>query len=587
MTQSSSAAPNLRWRLGLIAAGVVVVITSIPQIGLMVKRGGEWQGSYALIDFDELSYAAYLNSLIDGRLRRNNPYLGRESDRRNLGESYFSIQSLPAYAVALPARALGLSTSTTLIVIARVMAFASALAVFWLLFQITKNEKVSAVGTLIVLLCGRFASENPLMAVQYYSSFAFLRLYLPAVPFPLFFLFCGFVWRAFVDQSKRWAVAAGAVLAVLIFSYFYLWTAAAAWLFCFGLLWLVARAADRRAVVKGLLIVAAVSIAALVPYVYLLSQRAHTIDEDQALTFSRAPDLFRVTEIISLLVVLILIVHIRRRHADWGSPQTLFVIACANTPFVVFNQQVITGISLQAFHYEQFIINYVVLVSVIGTYQLVWSHFKIRPIMWAAFAIGVGLVTALKDVHDNSALNVRRDQARPIFKQLEASDRYGWVLFDNSLLAASALTDSSMPQLWSPNMHIYGGIDTAEKLDRYYQYLYLLGVEPQTFAYDLQNNPQTRKEVFGLQRVNGGLTQEFVSISDAEVRGQVESYTSYVNNFSEQQANRWPLVYVITIADHDFTNLDRWYQKTAIKHVGECVVYELRTPPVTAPTSAK
>lgn len=578
MTQSSSAAPDvkLRWRLGIIAAAVVVVITSIPQAGLIAKRGGEWQGSYALIDFDELSYAAYLNALIHGRPRRNNPYLGTESDHRTTGESYFSIQSLPAYAVALPARALGLSTSTTLIVLARLMAFASALAVFWLLFQITKNEKVSAVGTLLVLLCGRFTSESPLMAVQYYSSFAFLRLYLPAVPFPLFFLFCGFVWRAFVDKSKTWALAAGVVVAILIYSYFYLWTAAAAWLFCFGLLWLLARAADRRAIAKDILIVAAVSLAALLPYFYLLSQRAHTIDEDQALTFSRTPDLFRVTEIISFLVVLILLVHIRRRRVDWRSPQALFVMACAVTPFVVFNQQVITGISLQAFHYEQFIINYVVLVGIVGTYHLVWSHLKIRPIVWTAFAIGVGLVTAFKDVHDNSELNIRRDQAKPVFERLEASDTHGWVLFDNSLLAASALTDSSAPQLWSPNMHIYGGIDTAEKLERYYQYLYLLGVEPQTFAEDLHKNVQARVAVFGLQRVNGGLTQRFMPISDEEIRAQVESYASYVKNFSQQQTSRWPLVHMVTIVEHDFSNFDPWYTRTVVERFGECVVYKVQ-----------
>lgn len=576
MTQSSSAAPNLRWRLGLIAAAVVVVITSIPQIGLIVKRGAEWHGSYALIDFDELSYAAYLNSLIDGRPRRNNPYLGRESDQRKIGESYFSLQLLPAYAIALPARALGISTSTTLIVLARLMAFASALAMFWLLFQITKNESSAAVGTLIVLLCGRLASENPLVPVQNYSSFAFLRLYLPAVPFPLFFLFCGFVWRAFVDKSKMWALAAGVVLATLIYSYFYLWTAAGAWFSCFGVLWLAARAADRRATAKAILIVATVSLVALVPYVYLLSQRAHTIDEDQALTFSRAPDLFRVTEIISLLVLLILLVHIKQRRIDWRSPETLFVIACAISPFVVFNQQVVTGISLQAFHYEQFIINYVVLVSLVGTYHLLWSNLKIRPIVWAAFAIGVGLVTALKEVHDNSALNVLRDQAKPVFEQLAASDASGWVVFDNSLLAASALTDSSMPQLWSPNMHIYGGIDETEKLERFYQYLYLLGVSPQTFAENLQNDVHVRVAVFGLPRVNGLLGRDAAPISDMEIRAQVEAYTSYGNNFSTSQASRWPLVYVITRADHDFTNLDRWYTRTERERLGECIVYEVR-----------
>lgn len=573
-TQSSSVERDvkLRWRLGVIAAVVVVVITTIPQIGLVVKRGGEWQGTYALVDFDELSYSAYLNALMEGRPRRNNPYLGGKSER-NTGENYFSIQSLPVYAIVLPARALGISTSTTLIVLARIMAFASALAIFWLFFQFTKNEKVSAVGTLIVLLCGRFTSENPLMAVQYYSSFAFLRLYLPAVPFPLFFLFCGFVWRAFVHKSRLWALAAGAVLAVLIYSYFYLWTAAAAWFFCFALLWLLARTTERRAAAKVILIVATVTLAAFVPYAYLLSQRASTIDEHQALTLSRAPDFFRVTEIVNLFVVLVLIIHIRRRRIDWRSPDALFVIACAISAFVVFNQQVITGVSLQAFHYEQFIINYVVLVSLVGTYHLLWSHLKIRPIVWAVFAVGVGLVTAVKDVRDNSALNIRRDQAKVVFEQLETSDT---VLFDNSLLAASALTDSSAPQLWSPNLHIYGGIDDTERLERYYNYLYLLGVDPGTFAHDLHNNRQTRVAVFGLHRVNGGLTQNFVPISDAEIRSQAEAYTSYVNNFSQQQASRWPLVYVITIADHDFTNLDRWYTRSFVKQSGECVVYEVR-----------
>ena len=576
MTQSSSVARDLRWRLGLIAAAIVVVITSIPQVGLIAKQRDEWHGSYALIDFDELSYAAYLNALIDGRPRRNNPYTGKESDKYNTGESYFSIQFLPAYAVALPARVLGISTSTTLIVLARLMAFAASLAVFWLLFQVTKNEKVSAIGMLVVLLCGRLTSENPLIPVQNYSSFAFLRLYLPAIPFPLFFLFCGFVWRAFVAKSKVWALAAGTVLAVLIYSYFYLWTAAAAWLFCFGMLWLVARATDRQAIAKGVLIVAAVSLAALVPYIHLLSQRAHTIDEDQALTFSRAPDFFRTTEIVSLLVVLILLVHIHRRRIDWRSPETLFAITCAVSPFLVFNQQVVSGISLQAFHYEQFIINYVVLVGMVVTYHLLWSNLKVRPIVWAAFAIGVGLVTALKDVHDNSTINSIRDQTKPVFERLAATDTHDWVLFDNSLLAASALTDSSLPQLWSPNMHIYGGVSETEKVERFYQYLYLLGVSPQTFSDDLENDVHVRAAVFGLPRVNRILGRNLAPISDREIRAHVEAYTSYVNNFASLQASRWRVVYVITRADHDFTNLERWYTRTEFERDGECVVYQVQ-----------
>lgn len=553
-----------------------MVVTSIPQVGLVIKRGNAWHGSYAIMDFDELTYSAYINSLIDGRPRRNNPYLKKESDRQNVGESLFSIQILPAYVIAWPARALGVSTSTAFILLTPLMAFCSSLAIFWLLFQITKNETISAIAVLIVLLCGRLISESPLIAVQYYSSFAFLRRYLPALPFPLFFLFCGFVWRAFLNNSKKWAFAAGAVMALLIFSYFYLWTAAAAWLLCFTVLWLIARAKDWRTLSKSILIVSGVAVCALAPYFYLLSRREKTIDENQALTFSRTPDLVRVTEIISFLIIILLLIAIRRRRIDWRSPGVLFVIACAITPFVVFNQQVISGLTLQSFHYEQFIINYLVLLSIAGTYHLIWSHLKIRPFVWAVFAVGVGFATALKEVHDNSSVNVRRDQERPVFQRLQKND--GWELFDNSLLAASALTDSSVPQLWAPSMHFYGGITETERRERFFQYLYLLGVEPQTFAHDLQNDAHVQAAVFGLHRVNSRLTQTFTPLPVEEIHAQVESYSAYTQSFSDQQANRWPLVYVVTSNEvtHDFTNLDRWYTRSSGEPVGNSTVYRVR-----------
>lgn len=365
-------------------------------------------------------------------------------------------------------------------------------------------------------------------------------------------------------------------MALLIFSYFYLWTAAAAWLLCFTVLWLIARAKDWRNLSRSILIVKSVAVCALAPYLYLLSQREKTIDENQALTFGRTPDLARVTEIISFLIIIVLLIAIRRRRIDWRSPDVLFVSACAITPFVVFNQQVISGLTLQSFHYEQFIINYLVLLSIAGTYHLIWSHLKIRPLVWAVFAVGVGFATALKEVHDNSSVNIRRDQGRPVFQRFKQND--GWELFDNSLLSASALTDSSSPQLWAPSMHFYAGVTAVERRDRFFQYLYLLGVEPQTFAHDLQNDEHVQAAVFGLHRVNSRLTQNFTPISIEEIHAQIESYSAYTQSFSAQQANRWPLVYVITSNEvtHDFTNLDRWYTRLSGEPVGDSIVYRVR-----------
>ena len=566
-------------KLALLVAALVVVVTSIPQASQVIKRGAAWEGSYALIDFDELSYSAYVNALIDGRPRRNNPYLGKESDKTEIGESYFSIQFLPAYTVALPARVLGISASTAFILLAPLMAFASSLAIFWLLYQVTRSETTAAVGVLIVLLCGRLISENPFTPEQTYSSFAFLRRYLPALPFPLFFLFCGFVWRAFSDKRARpWAWGAGLLLAALIYSYFYLWTAAAAWLLCFTIAWLIARREDRRNVVRCIAIIAGISICALGPYFYLLSQRAKTLDADQALVSSRAPDLLRVPEIIGVLILLILIVYVRRGRVELKSPPVLFVAACAATPLVVFNQQVLTGLSLQSFHYEQFIINYVVLVALVAAYHLFLGHLKIRPLVWAAFALIVGFVTAVKEVRDNSALNIRRDEAKPIFEKLDQSQSNGLALFNNSLLAASALTDSSVPQLWAPNMYIYGGVDEAERLERFYQYLYLLGVGPEQLERDLHNSPQVRAAVFGLHRANPSLTKSFTPVTADEIRARVESYSTFAKSFSREHVTRRPLAYVIMLddQDYDFTNLDRWYTRSGGEKVGNSVVYSVQ-----------
>src|SRR5262245_59602003 len=81
--------------LGIAAALAVVVITSIPQLNLSIKRGSNWHGSYAVIDYDELTYSAYLNSFIRGQGRTTNPFTGTAG-----GENYYSIQFLPSFLVA-------------------------------------------------------------------------------------------------------------------------------------------------------------------------------------------------------------------------------------------------------------------------------------------------------------------------------------------------------------------------------------------------------------------------------------------------------------------------------------------------------
>jgi len=571
-----------KWKFGVLAGVVVVVVTAIPQLNIMFRRGSDWQGSYALIDYDELAYSSYVHSLIEGRPRRNDPYFSAEDPGKEVEESLFSVQFLPAYVVALPARMLGLSTSTAFILLLPLIAFASSLTLFWLLALVTRDHKTAAVGVLVVLLCGWLVSESPFVSLQFYGSFAFLRRYIPAIPFPLFIVFCGAVWRAVTTQSRRallWAVAAGLILGLLVFSYFYLWTAAAAWLFCFTLIWLIVRPTERSHAALCLLLVAGTSLCALVPYFHLLSLRARAIDA-QVLVFTRAPDLFRICEIVGLLLLMTLAWSARRKSINWRSPGVVFAASCGAAPLVVFNQQVLTGRSLQPFHYEQFIINYLVLVGLVTTYRLLRRNLRLP--FWIVLALVVGLATALKEARDNSSANIVRDQAEPVFKKLDSlssqSADSGFAFFNSPLLAASALTSCSVPELWAPQMYTYGNTSSAHQRERFYQYLYYDGVAPKSLEMDLRNSPQTRAALFGFHRANSVLNSNFQPVSTSEIEAQVQSYSNYIAAFSQEQAIRWRLSHVILLDEtpYDLSNLDRWYVRDEGQRVGGSIIYSVR-----------
>src|SRR5882672_31770 len=245
-----------KWKWCALASMAMVFLSMLPQLHLWVVRGRDWNGAYVSLQGDEPFYSAYLNALMDGRTRRNDPYAGKDSTVTSpLPESTFSIQLIPAYVISFLAKTCGISASTAFIVLLGVSGLLASLCVFWLLNSLVGDRRIAAAGTLFVLCMGGLAGGHGLLGLLLKSDLSipglpFLRRYQPAAAFPLFFVFNGFVWRALTSRSKRvanaWAALSALVLSVLVFSYLYLWTAAAAWLACIGLLWLCFRPSERR-----------------------------------------------------------------------------------------------------------------------------------------------------------------------------------------------------------------------------------------------------------------------------------------------------------------------------------------------------
>jgi hypothetical protein len=293
-----------RWRFGLLAAVAVTLVAFAPQLYFNLSRGSHWNGAYAQTHGDESVYASYLNSLIDGRPRRNNPYSGRDDSQEHpAAESYLSVQFLPPFLIATTARLVRISSTNAFMALTVTTAFVSALAVFWLLASILKDSRLAAIGVLVVLLASsaNLIVEHLLGLGDSNNYLPFLRRYLPAAPFPILFIYCGLLLQMLTATSKRVAaasvVSAGILFAVLVFSYFYDWTFAVVWTGCLAGIWFVVRPHERKRVVSLFLILAGLMIASVVPYLLLISRLGATTGEAHFMATSHKPDLFRLTEL--------------------------------------------------------------------------------------------------------------------------------------------------------------------------------------------------------------------------------------------------------------------------------------------------
>jgi hypothetical protein len=599
---TGSGARRLRWRLGVLAGLALALLSIFPQFDLWRATGAGTP--YVPLWFDEAIYSAYVNSLVDGRPRRNDPFTGRmDSPGSPQPETFLSVQFVPPYALALPARLFGFSASTAFTLLAPLSAFASALALFWLLGSVTKDDRVACAGTLLLLCVGSLAGTPDALRLMLrlqqpfglIEPFPFLRRYQPAVPFPFFLAFCALVYTALTNVSgraaARRAVLAGLTFAVMVFSYFFLWTAALAWLACLFVLWLVFRRADARRALTVFGFVGALAVAALAPYALLLSRLAPETARVQELAQTRAPDLLRLPELLGLLVLAALVAAAHRGLASPREGAWLFAASCALTPFVCFNQQVLTGrsFSIQPNHYEIFITPCLVVTAGVVTATLLWRGLRgagarvpTAPLVIAAL-VSLCWAGAATAVHSRKALPdaVLREKAQPLAARLRELARglpadqaaSQVVLFTPSLLwvqAKNLPTDAPQSVLLAPHTFSMAG-DWFEYKERVYQFFYYGGFDRDKLEALAHSQEGNVRLVF--------LTYN-PSPPPADTFRQwfIEDYLAYASSFDRGRAERPLLTYLVASADDDadLTNLDRWYERDAGEPLGDLVLYRLR-----------
>ncbi len=594
-------------RYALIPIISLAALAIFPELTLRLVRGSAWNGSYFVSNYDEVAYSAYVNALINGSSRKNDPFLAVEdSSRSPQPESFYSIQFVPAYALALPARMLGLSASSAFIILSLFAAILSAMAIFSLLYAVTEEELLSAVGALVILCFGTAAAFQGQLGFWLRGSaisdfFPFLRRYQPGFIFPLFFVFCGLVWRNLMQNGRKkeiiYSVLAGLSFAVLVFSYFYLWTAAAAWLACLTLLYLLKKDARFKALINAGIIglIAAVT---LIPYSFMIANRSTDMDTLVLLKHTHLPHLASVPLISGLIIAIAILFAVLKGVARLSSHRVLFAISFTLTPLILSNQQILTGRSLQPVHYEIFISNYLVLTALILFLSLVFQHLAAgkkwvfrRALFYTAFlALGWGVIEATGSIKRTGSVARLRDESIPAIAYIDSlermdhsngatNERPAVVLATNFITTSFIPSVSSLRALWTPHTSFAGGIDFAENRRLFYLYMFYSGYNEKDLAEALKNNVfEVNSALFGPDRALPALGHGNHPISEQERQSEIGNYAEFAKHFDKESAVNPLLSYLIVSEEPspNLSNLDQWYERDEGKTLGRFRVYSVK-----------
>src|SRR6266511_4948714 len=138
-----------------------------------------------------------------------------------------------------------------------------------------------------------------------------------------------------------------------------------------------------------------------------------------------------------------------------GESRAILGASFALVPFVVFNQQLFTGRSMQPFHFEAFAVNYAVLVGLVIVAALLWQLIPSRALLWiASLCFLWGAMEVSLAVTARWRTQVGHDQLIPVLLRLKELSK------QDGTLAALRDEDKESAVVFSPDIGVMGILPT-------------------------------------------------------------------------------------------------------------------------------
>jgi len=311
---------------------------------------------------------------------------------------------------------------------------------------------------------------------------------------------------------------------------------------------------------------------------------------------TRMPDLFRFPEIVAGVAIVIIAVGAFARRINIRSTPVVIALSLAISVFAVFNQQVVTGQSLQPIHYQVFIGNYVAGLALVSAVGLLIrgrdsAHSKYAKAVFATvafIAVAWGSIECHYTVRVLDDVNIARDEQMPLARrltELAANDpnKFKTVVLHFGIAEADDLpTIAPQATLWSRHQHVFTSVTTEENKQRYYEYLYYQGWTGDDLARSMKHGDFVSMiALFGWGRHTDRLNSDFKPLTYGEIDAEARRFDDYTAEFNPRNSPDTIVSYVVARNDQvpDLTNFDRWYERDEGEEFGPFTLYRVKLRP--------
>jgi hypothetical protein len=428
---------------GVIASAFVLV----PYLVYISQAGPAYQGLNILTADAETHYLARIKEAGEGK-GNGNPFI---QEYKHLPDTFVSYSES---ILALPLSVLPIEVTTLNLFYKAVFPFIIAVLLSTLLFRLTHSKLWAYSGALIIMLGYSLMSVPDLLnLIQFkttYSQFiAYARPVNPQFTSIFFLAYLHLLLSLFTSPKVRHVVWLGLILAASAYLYFYLFT----FLFCLHILITLYFLYRKNPITKSL----ALSVAfVLILDAYFFYQLLQIMQHEYYTLFVEHVDLksARMPQ-MSMAGLVVTLLYAGLIWKKYLKPDP-FLISLLVTTWLVINQQVITGVSLQSGHYHWYYNTPIYfLIFLVSLKSIPFKYSKVIPILILLASVSMATLVQYSSYKNSSQTALEDEKYVEVVEWLEEELPESAVILANNRVSAIVPIISDLDVLWEAHATYY------------------------------------------------------------------------------------------------------------------------------------